>query len=150
MDTSYKGHDVVASLERACRRYGKPERICVDNGPEFISKDLDLWAYLHKVVLDYSRPGKPTDKAFIESFNGRFRDECLNQRWFLRLEDAQTKIEDWCDDYNTIRPHSSVVKLSPEQFLKKYREPLSPVAPADAYDEQDQAHSRRPQVLAAG
>lgn len=92
---SYKGHDVVASLDRACKRYGKPERIRVDNGPEFISQDLDLWAYLHKVVLDFSRPGKPTDNAFVESFNGRIRDECLNQHWFLSLEDAQTKIEGW-------------------------------------------------------
>ena len=67
----------MASLENACKRYGRYERIRVDNGPEFISKQLDLWAYMHKVVLDYSRPRKPMDNAFIESFNGRFRDECL-------------------------------------------------------------------------
>ena len=147
---SYKGHDVVVSLERACKRYGRPERIRVDNGPEFISRDLDLWAYLNKVVLDFSRPGKPTDNAFIESFNGRIREECLNQHWFLSLEDAQTKIEDWRIEYNTIRPHSSIGKLTPEQFLKAFKKPLPPVESGGASDEQDGAHSRRPQVVATG
>ncbi len=146
----YKGHDVVVSLDRACKRYGKPERIRVDNGPEFISKDLDLWAYLHKVVLDFSRPGKPTDNAFIESFNGRFRDECLNQHWFLSLEDAQAKIEDWRIEYNTIRPHSSLGRMSPEQFLRESKKPLSSVESGGASEEQEGAHSRRPQAVATG
>lgn len=77
---------------------GVPESIKVDNGPEFISKEVDLWAYSHGVKLDFSRPGKPTDNAFIESFNGRFRQECLNQHWFLSMEDAIFKIEEWRKD----------------------------------------------------
>ena len=80
---SYRGADVVATLERIASAYGRPKRIRVDNGPEFISKELDLWAWLHGVALDFSRPGKPTDNAFAESFNGRFREECLNAYWFL-------------------------------------------------------------------
>jgi putative transposase len=75
---SYRGTDVVATLERIAATYGRPKRIRVDNGPEFISKELDLWAWLHGVELDFSRPGKPTDNAFAESFNGKFRAECLN------------------------------------------------------------------------
>lgn len=74
------------------RRHGLPKVIRVDNGPEFVSKDLDLWAYAHKVLLDFSRPGKPTDNAFIEDFNSRFRQECLNEHWFLSIEDARVKI----------------------------------------------------------
>jgi putative transposase len=91
----YRGIDVVATLERVTEKYGKPKVIRVDNGPEFISKDLDLWAYLNGVTLDYSRPGKPTDNAFIESFNGSFRMECLNASWFLSLNEARSKCEMW-------------------------------------------------------
>ena len=80
---SYRGEDVVATLERVCRLVGYPKTIRVDQGREFISRDLDLWAYQKDVVLDFSRPGKPTDNAFIESFNGKFRAECLNAHWFL-------------------------------------------------------------------
>lgn len=147
---TYKSDDVVASLEVACRHYGTPERIRVDNGPEFVSKELDLWAYTHKVVLDYSRPGKPTDNAFIESFNGRFRDECLNQHWFLSLEDAQTKIEDWRMDYNMIRPHSSIGNISPEQFRRESRNPMEADTSGGASDVQEGVHSRRPQTSAIG
>jgi putative transposase len=75
-----------------------PETIRVDQGSEFISRDLDLWAYQDDVTLDFSRPGKPTDNAFIESFNGRFRAECLNTHWFLSLDDARSKLEDWRRD----------------------------------------------------
>jgi putative transposase len=88
-----RGIEVVAQLERICKEHGLPERIQVDNGPEFISKDLDRWAYWNHVELDFSRPGKPTDNALVESFNSRFRQECLNQHWFMSLEDAQHKIE---------------------------------------------------------
>ncbi len=84
-----------------------PQAIKVDNGPEFISKVLDLWAYSNQIILDFSRPGKPTDNAFIESFNGRFREECLNQHWFLTLEDAREKIYDWWIEYNSHRPQKS-------------------------------------------
>jgi putative transposase len=80
---SYRGADVVATLERIASVHGRPKRIRVDNGPEFMSKELDLWAWLHNVELDFSRPGKPTDNAFAESFNGKFRTECLNAYWFI-------------------------------------------------------------------
>jgi len=95
---------------------GLPERIKVDNGPEFISKALDTWAYLNKVQLDYSRPGRLIDNAHIESFNGSFRDECLNVHWFMSLDDAKTKIEAWRRDYNEFRPHSSLTHLTPAEF----------------------------------
>jgi putative transposase len=85
---SYRGEDVVATLERVCREHGYPQSIRVDQGSEFISRDLDLWAYQRDVVLDFSRPGKPTDNSFIESFNGKFRAECLNAHWFLTLSVA--------------------------------------------------------------
>ena len=87
------------TLERIAQAYGRPKQIRVDNGPKFISKDLDLWAWLHGVELDFSRPGKPTDNAFAESFNGKFRAECLNAYWFLSLDDARLKCEAWRRDY---------------------------------------------------
>ena len=89
---SFRGADVVEVLERVGRQVGFPATIRVDQGTEFVSRDLDLWAYQRGVTLDFSRPGKPTDNAFIEAFNGRFRAECLNAHWFLSLADAQEKI----------------------------------------------------------
>ena len=80
--TSYRDADVLATLQRVCRFHGKPKLIRVDNSPAFISVDLDLWAYLDGVQLDFSRPGKPIDNASVESFNGKFRAECMNQAWF--------------------------------------------------------------------
>lgn len=77
-------------------------------GSEFISRDLDLWTYAHGVTLDFSRPGKPTDNAYIESFNGKFRTECLNANWFLSLDEARRKCETWRRDYNEVRPHSAI------------------------------------------
>jgi len=97
---SYRGEDVVLTLEQICKSVGYPKTIRVDQGSEFISRDLDLWAYQKGVVLDFSRPGKPTDNAFIESFNGKFRAECLNAHWFMSLEDAREKMESWRRDYN--------------------------------------------------
>ena len=84
----------------------------MDHGPEFTSKRLDQWAYLNWVELDFSRPGKPTDNAFIESFNGRFRQECLNENWFLSLEDAEEKVESWRRYYNGERPRRVLGNLS--------------------------------------
>jgi putative transposase len=93
---SLKGEDVVTVMDRLKTIHlSVPLRIQVDNGSEFISKALDLWAYDNNVILDFSRPGKPTDNPYIESFNGSFRDECLNAHWFLSLEDAREKIENW-------------------------------------------------------
>lgn len=112
----YTACQVIETLNLAVKRYGQPACIRVDNGPEFISKELDLWAYARGVQLDFSRPGKPTDNAFIESFNSRFRQECLNQHWFLSLEDAQAKIKEWWQDYNDVRPHSALGELTPHSF----------------------------------
>ncbi len=94
----------------------KGSAIRVDNGPEFISKALDRWAYENAVTLDFSRPGKPTDNAFVESFNGRLRDECLNTHWFLSLDDAQSKVEAWRQDYNESRTHTSLGWLTPMEY----------------------------------
>jgi putative transposase len=116
-----RGIDVVGVLERISKQHGLPERIQVDNGPEFISKDLDRWAYWNQVKLDFSRPGKPTDNALIEAFNSRFRQECLNEHWFMSLEDAKEKIEAWRQEYNTGRPHSSLGYQSPAEFVAKSR-----------------------------
>lgn len=110
---SYRGENVVETLERVCREIGYPETIRVDQGSEFISRDLDLWAYQNDVTLDFSRPGKPTDNAFIEAFNGRLRAECLNTHWFLTLADAREKLEDWRRDYNEVRPHGAIGNKPP-------------------------------------
>lgn len=98
-------------------RYGCP-RIQTDNGSEFISKSLDKWAYEHGVTMDFSRPGKPTDNPFIESFNGSLRDECLNIHWFLSLEDAQDKLDNWRREYNHERTHSSLNDMTPAEFIR--------------------------------
>ena len=124
-----RGGDVVSVLNRIAEVSGTPQTISVDNGPEFISKELDKWAYEHGVTLDFSRPGKPTDNAFIESFNGSFRDECLNTNWFLSLDDAKEKIEAWRRDYNEWRPHGSLDNLSPRQYLEEYKRQESPISP---------------------
>jgi putative transposase len=113
---SLKGMDVVRIMNQVRQEYGNlPQRIQVDNGSEFISKDFDRWAYENGITLDYSRPGRPTDNPFIESFNGSFRDECLNTNWFLSLEDARDKIESFRRDYNEFRPHSSLQGKTPSQ-----------------------------------
>jgi putative transposase len=116
VDQGIKGGGVVEVLE-ALKNQGRcPKNIKVDNGSEFISKVLDKWAYEHHVSLVFSRPGKPTDNSYIESFNGSFRDECLNLHWFLSLDDARKKIEAWRIEYNTFRPHSSLGNYAPETF----------------------------------
>lgn len=114
---SYRGEDVVLALEKVCAQIGYPQSIRVDQGSEFVSKDLDLWAYQKGVVLDFSRPGKPTDNAFIESFNGKFRAECLNAHWFLSLDDARAKMEEWRKDYNEVRPHSAIGNKPPISLM---------------------------------
>ncbi len=105
---THRGEDVVQTLERVCARTGYPRTIRVDNGSEFISRDLDLWAYANDVTLDFSRPGKPTDNGFIEAFNSKLRAECLNAHWFMSLADAREKLEDWRRHYNEDRPHSAI------------------------------------------
>ena len=109
--------DVVEVLERVGRDVGLPATIRVDQGTEFVSRDLDLWAYQRGVTLDFSRPGKPTDNAFIEAFNSRFRAECLNAHWFLSLADAREKMEDWRRYYNEERPHGAIGHKPPITLL---------------------------------
>ncbi len=110
---SYRGEDVVRTLERVCSQVGYPKAIRVDQGSEFISRDLDLWAYQNDVTLDFSRPGTPTDNAF----NGRFRAECLNAHWFLSLADAAEKLDRWRRDYNEVRPHSAIGNKPPATLM---------------------------------
>jgi putative transposase len=112
----YRGEVVVAILERVCGATGYPKTIRVDNGPEFVGKELDLWAYRRGVTLDFSRPGKPTDNAYIESFNRKFRAERLNANWFLTLDEARRKCEAWRRDYNDVRPHSSLGGKAPKEL----------------------------------
>ena len=120
--TSFKGINVAEVMEGLKMRYGiTPKRIQVDNGTEFTSKDFDHWAQTNHVTLDFSRPGKPTDNPFIESFNGSFRDECLNTSWFLSIDDAVEKIEAWRTEYNCFRPHSSLKGMTPKEVIEQYQ-----------------------------
>jgi putative transposase len=120
--TSFKGINVAEVMESLKMKYGvTPQRIQVDNGSEFTSKDFDRWAQTNNVTLDFSRPGKPTDNPFIESFNGSFRDECLNTSWFLSLEDATEKIEAWRMEYNCFRPHSSLNGRTPDEVMEQHQ-----------------------------
>lgn len=117
-DKGIKGEQVAWVLDGIMTERSLPKRIKVDNGPEFISRALDAWAYSNKVQLDYSRPGTPTDNAHIESFNGSFRSECLDIHWFMDLEDTRRKIEAWRVDYNDLRPHSSLTYQTPSEFAR--------------------------------
>ena len=119
VDTSLPGGRVVRVLEQLRQEHGGPERIQVDNGPEFISQVMDQWAQEHGVALHFIRPGKPTDNGRIESFDGKFRDECLNQFWFVNLMEARERIEVWRIDYDRVRPHSSLGYQTPEEFAAK-------------------------------
>jgi putative transposase len=113
------GAAVAAALDLAIARHGKPRTITVDHGTEFTSRALDEWAYRRGVALDFIRPGKPSENGFIESFNGKLRDECLNTNQFLSLEDAKSKIEAWRIDYNLHRPHSALGQMSPREYLRR-------------------------------
>lgn len=118
VDTSIEGKRVTAVLNQIVSTRGLPENIVVDNGPEFISNALDEWAYIRGIKLHFIHPGKPVENAYIESFNGRFRDECLNQNWFMSIEHARQVIEEWRIDYNQERPHSSLGDLTPNEFFR--------------------------------
>lgn len=119
VDTSINGVRVTNVLNRIVMFRGLPDMIKVDSGPEFISKAMDAWAYQRQIQLQFSRPGKPIDNRFIESFNGRFRDECLNDNWFMSLQNARDIVETWRIDYNETRPHSSLNDLTPQEFYEK-------------------------------
>jgi len=117
VDVSLSGVRVARVLDRViAERGGVPEEIVLDNGPELTSRALDQWAYERGVRLRFIEPGKPVQNAFIESFNGRLRDECLNEHWFHSLADASRTVESWRIDYNQSRPHSSLGNLTPEEF----------------------------------
>jgi putative transposase len=116
VDRSLPGLRVTRVLDRLLATVGLPQTIVMDNGPEFAGRTLDAWAYAHGVTLRFIRPGKPIENAYVESFNGKFRDECLNEHWFVNLVDAKTAIEAWRVDYNTVRPHSSLGGRTPDQF----------------------------------
>lgn len=131
VDTSLPGLRVVRVLERVAGERGLPDSIVIDNGPEFAGKILDAWAYRRGVQLHFIRPGKPIENAFIESFNGKFRDECLNEHWFTGLQDARFTIECWRQDYNQVRPHSSLGDLTPEGFARQAAGLRSATPPSD-------------------
>lgn len=128
-DFSLSGKRVTQVLDRAAALYGLPKALCIDNGPEFSGRELDAWAYRKGVKLCFSRPGKPTqppkvasaDNAFVESFNGKLRDECLNTHWFETLDEAKSNLEDWRKEYNTERPHTSLGLKTPAEFAATWR-----------------------------
>ena len=119
VDTSLPGLRVARVLDQLAVLRGLPEEITVDNGPEFSGRVLDAWAYEHQVQLHFIEPGKPVQNAYIESFNGKLRDECLNEHWFSTLGQARTTVEAWRDDYNGVRPHSALSNLTPDQFVRQ-------------------------------
>lgn len=117
VDTSLGGARVVEVLERLALQIGLPKTITTDNGPEFTGKALHLWAQASGVHLHHIQPGKPTQNAFVESFNGTFRQDCLNQHWFDSVAQAQLLIEHWRkNEYNSLRPHSSIGRITPDAF----------------------------------
>ena len=117
VDISVSGQRVARELDRLSRSL--PEAIVCDNGPEFTSKAMFLWSKRTGVKLHFIQPGKPTQNAFVESFNGKFRDACLNTSWFVNLAEATAAIEVWRQDYNGHRPHSSLGDLTPEEFARR-------------------------------
>jgi putative transposase len=121
-DRALNGHRVALALSQVIAERGVPESITADNGSEFSGKAMDAWSYQYSVHLEFIRPGKPVENSYIESFNGRFRDECLNVDTFLDLSDVKEKLERWRQDYNQVRPHSSLDDRSPEEFARKWKE----------------------------
>lgn len=127
-----RGEDVVDACNQLVAQRGAPARVFVDNGSEFSGRLMDLWAYHHGVQIDFSRPGKPTDNCFVETFNGSLRDECLNVHWFESLEDARVKIEAWRIDYNDTRPHQGLKEMTPTEYALKSRSVKSEMVPQQA------------------
>jgi putative transposase len=121
-DTSLPGVRVARVLEGLKQQGRKPEVIVIDNGPEFVSQVVDQWAYENAVQLHFITPGRPMENGYIESFNGKFRDECLNENWFFDLADARRKIAEWKWDYNHVRPHSALNYQTPMEFAAAWKE----------------------------
>jgi putative transposase len=128
VDFSLPPERVVRVLEQIAEERGVPQEIVVDNGPDFVSKALDLWAAPRGVTLRFIRPGKPVENCFVESFNGTFRKDCLDAHWFEDLRHARRVIESWRSDYNKERPHSGLGDLAPAEFAA-LREPAAPSGP---------------------
>lgn len=116
VDVGLGGERVAQVLDRVGAERGLPNGIVCDNGPEFRGRALDVWATVRGVALEFIRPGRPVENAFAESFNGRLRDECLNQHWFLSLADARRTIEGWRVAYNTARPHRALGRRPPAAY----------------------------------
>ncbi len=112
-DRSLTGVKVAAALSQVLQQRRAPQAITVDNGGEFVSRAMDAWAYAHDVRLDFIRPGKPVENAFIESLNGKLRDECLNSHVFTSVAEAQVVLDAWREDYNAVRPHSALQDRTP-------------------------------------
>ncbi|TCP06446.1 integrase-like protein [Crenobacter luteus] len=120
-DYGISGHYVVRMLEQAARFRGYPAAIRTDQGPEFTGNALDQWASRKGIQLKLTQPGKPTQNAYIESFNGRLRDECLNEHWFMSLSHVRAELAVWRKDYNEARPHSSLAYQTPAAFAAGFR-----------------------------
>lgn len=118
---SIPGRKVTDFIDQQAIIHGYPGSIRVDNGPEFKGQHFQQWAEQREIYIDYIEPGKPTDNAFVESFNGKFRDECLNEHWFLNLKQAQEVIDNWRIEYNEVRPHSSLGNKTPYEFVKEHQ-----------------------------
>ena len=138
VDTSLPGARVVRVLERLRELRGLPQVLVMDNGPEFAGQALDVWAYEQGVKLHFIDPGKPVQNAFIESFNGRMRDECLNEHWFTSLGEARETMEVWRRDYNEVRPHSSLGNRTPQEFAACGAALRSPTAPSELHRGEEQ------------
>lgn len=128
VDHRLRGQNVVDVLNRLVRQRGAPQYLFIDNGSEFTGHLVDLWAYHHRVQLDFSRPGKPTDNAFIETFNGSLREECLNLHWFDTLAEARQLIEAWRIDYNESRPHMALGNTPPAEYALRAANRCGPMA----------------------
>jgi putative transposase len=138
VDTSITGTRVVRVLEQLRELRGLPQVLVTDNGPEFAGQALDVWAYEQGVKLHFIEPGKPVQNAFIESFNGKLRDECLNEHWFTSLGEARETIEVWRRDYNEVRPHSSLGNRTPQEFTACGAALRSPTAPFELHRREEQ------------
>jgi putative transposase len=145
VDTSIPGGRVVRVLDRLGDLRGLPEVLVTDNGPEFAGQALDVWAYERGVKLHFIQPGKPIQNAFVESFNGKMRDECLNEHWFRSLSEARQTIEAWRRDYNEVRPHSSLANRTPQEFTARAATLRSPTAPSELPRREEQGQESTPE-----
>lgn len=123
VERSISGEHVARVLSDLVQRRGRPRVIVCDNGPEFISRAMELWSESHVVRLHFIEPGKPVQNCYVESFNGRFRDECLNEHWFTSMEDARNIIDSWRQDFNEVREHNSLRGMTPTEYRRAMESP---------------------------